>query len=260
MSKRDVRQELGLHAGKSTPADGEALEALSAAFEQSPLSIAQRFQAFPRHVRRQDLARFLARYELFKLCQACHGNVVECGVFTGGGVMAWAHFSAILEPYNHTRRIIGFDTFSGFPAPGPKDTTTGRSEFLKEGALEAHASIQQEIEQLAAIHDRNRPLGHIPKVELVAGDACETIPKYVVEHPHAVFSLLYLDFDLYEPTKTVLEHLWPRVVAGGIVAFDQVNCAEFPGETTALVEVLGLEKVALRRFAFDPYISYFVKQ
>lgn len=260
MSKRDVRQELGLHAAKSTTADRDTLEALSTAFEQSPLSVAQRFQAFPRHIRRQDLARFLARYELFKLCQTCHGNVVECGVFTGGGVMAWAHFSAILEPYNHTRRIIGFDTFTGFPKPSPQDTQTGDSEHLRSGAFDTHAGIQEEIEQLAQIHDRNRPLGHIPKVELVAGDARETIPKYVAEHPHSLLSLIYLDFDLYEPTKIALEHLWPRVVAGGVVAFDQLNCAEFPGETTALLEVIGLEKVALRRFAFDPYISYFVKQ
>jgi hypothetical protein len=116
-----------------------------------------------------------------------------------------------------------------------------------------------ELQQLTAIHDRNRPLGHIPKVEFVAGDAGQTIQRYIEEHQHLLISLLYLDFDLYEPTKTALQCLYPRVVKGGIVAFDELNCAEFPGETIALMETLNLAQVNLRRFQLDPYISYFVK-
>jgi hypothetical protein len=131
--------------------------------------------------------------------------------------------------------------------------------YLRAGALQTDAKCREEIEYLIALHDRNRPLGHIPKVELVAGDACETIPRYVVEHPHLLVSLLYLDFDLYEPTKVALEQLYPRVVKGGIVAFDELNSPEFPGETIALLEVLDLAQAELRRLPFDPYISYFVK-
>lgn len=73
-----------------------------------------------------------------------------------------------------------------------------------------------------------------------------------------MISLLYLDFDIYEPTKVAIEYLYPRVVKGGIIAFDELNCAEFPGETTALLE--SLEMVKLCRFPYDPYISYFVKE
>jgi len=173
--------------------------------------------------------------------------------------MAWAHFSAILEPYNHTRRVIGFDTFGGFPQPHEKDLAHGTSEHLHPGAFQVSHTIKEEIEHLAALHDANRPLGHIPKVELVQGDACETIPRYVQEHPHVLISLLYLDFDLYAPTKAALEHLYPRIPKGGIIAFDELNCAEFPGETVALLETLALADVELRRFPYDPYISYFVK-
>lgn len=70
---------------------------------------------------------------------------------------------------------------------------------------------------------------------------------------------MYLDFDIYEPTKVALAKLWPRVVKGGIVAFDELNCAEFPGETLAFLESIDLAQVELRRFPFEPYISYFVK-
>jgi len=173
--------------------------------------------------------------------------------------MAWAHFSAILEPYNHTRRVIGFDTFSGFPEVSEKDVQRGSSEHLHPGAFQVPDNILEEIQYLISIHDRNRPLGHIPKVELVVGDAGETIPKYIEDHPHLLVSLLYLDFDLYEPTKAALEHFYPRVVKGGIIAFDELNCPEFPGETIALLETLGIPQAELCRFPFDPYISYFVK-
>ncbi len=259
MSNTDVRQQLGLHAAKNTPQEKAVMDELYAAFERSGLPLAQRLHAFARHVRRQDIARFLAKYELFKLNLGCAGSVVECGVFTGGGIMAWTHFSSILEPYNHSRRVIGFDTFAGFPDIHDKDARQGSSEHLKPKAFETHASIQAEIEELVAIHDRNRPVGHVPKVELVAGDARQTIPGYIKSHPHLLVSLLYLDFDLYEPTRVTLESLLPRVVGGGIVAFDELNCADFPGETTALLETVGLTGVRLQRFAFEPYISYFVK-
>ena len=94
---------------------------------------------------------------------------------------------------------------------------------------------------------------------MVAGDACKTIPDYVMQHPSLLISLLYLDFDIYAPTKAALDALLPRVVKGGVVAFDELNCVEFAGETTALLETLQLDKVELRRFPIDPYISYFIK-
>ena len=42
-------------------------------------------------------------------------------------------------------------------------------------------------------------------MELVKGDASETIHRYIEANPHTVVSLLYLDFDLYSPTKVALE-------------------------------------------------------
>ena len=235
------------------------MDQLCAAFENSRVPLAQKLQTFPRHVRRQDVARFLVKHELFKLSLPANGSVVECGVFAGGGLMSWVHFSAIHEPYNHTRRVIGFDTFSGFPSVHKKDQVVDASEHTRKGAFQTHDSIVDELKEMVSIHDRNRPIGHIPKVELVPGDACKTIPSFVESHPHLLISLLYLDFDLYAPTKVALEKLYPRVVKGGVIAFDELNCAEFAGETTALLESFNLREVELKRFPFDPYISYFVK-
>lgn len=252
-------ENLGHHAAKYAPGERRVLDDLCAAFEESPVTLAQRLQTFPRHVRRQDIARFLVKHELFKLSAGANGSIVECGVFAGGGLFGWMHFSAIYEPYNHSRRIIGFDTFSGFPGVHEKDLTAGRSEHTRTGAFQSTSTIVQELQSLAAIHDANRPLGHIPKIEVVVGDACETVPAYVAQHPSLLISLLYLDFDLYAPTRAALEALMPRVVKGGVVAFDELNCAEFAGETTALLETMSVQGIELRRFPIDPYISYFVR-
>jgi len=252
-------QQMGQNVAKHTREEGDVVTALSEAFSGSPLPLSHRLGSFARHVRRQDIARFVTKYELFKLSMPANGSVVECGVFAGAGLMSWYHFSSILEPYNHTRRIIGFDTFEGFPGLDSNDTSQGSSDHLYVGALQTHDSIMDELNHLISIHDRNRPLGHVPKIELVKGNAIESMPRYVDEHPHLLISLIYLDFDLYEPTKVALGTLYPRVVKGGIVAFDELNCPDFPGETTALIETVDLKNVELRRFPQDPYISYFVK-
>ena len=251
--------QLGHHSDMHSPAEENVVSALCEAFENSAVPLAQRLETFPRHVRRQDLARFLVRYEIFKLNLEAHGSVVECGVFAGGGLMTWSQCSSVLEPYNHTRRVIGFDTFSGFPRTHEKDTYSGTSEYLYNGAFDTSTEMVQELNHLASIHDRNRPLGHIPKVELVQGDSCETIPLYLEQNPHLLISLLYLDFDLYEPTRAALQHFLPRVVRGGVVAFDELNSRHFPGETAAFLEAAATTSGSLRRFPYDPYISYFVK-
>ncbi len=248
------------HSDKHTKTEKTFIAELCEAFEKSKLPVAARLQNFPRHVRRQDLSRFLTKWELFKLNLPVHGSVVECGVFAGGGLLSWMQFSAILEPYNHQRRVIGFDTFSGFPKLSPEDTRFGSSEHLKDGGLETNEEIVGELKNLISLHDKNRPIGHIQKTELVVGDASKTMPKYIEEHPHLLISLLYLDFDIYEPTKAALKTLLPRVAKGGIVAFDELNCPEFPGETSALIESLDLSKVKLQRLPYDPYISYFIKE
>src|ERR1700679_375554 len=170
-SSRPSLSQLGHHVRMHLPKEESVVQDLCDAFENASVPLAQRLETFARHVRRQDLARFLVRYEIFKLNLGVHGSVVECGVFAGGGLMTWAQCSSVLEPYNHTRRVIGFDTFSGFPNTHEKDSS-GTSEYLHQGAFDTSTDIVQELNHLAAIHDRNRPLGHIPKIELVQGDSC----------------------------------------------------------------------------------------
>ena len=240
-----------------SPADLEHLRLAAEVFGAASEPIPDRIDAFPKFASRRAIAKFLARNEIYKRMLGVNGSIVECGVLHGAGLFTFAQLSAIYEPYNHTRRIVGFDTFAGVAAVHAADTTSGSSSHLKSGALAG--STEAELRRAIALFDANRPLGHIPKIELVAGDLRETAAKYVAANPHLVVSLLYLDVDLYEPTKAALEAFLPRMPKGGIVAFDELNAQTFPGETTAALEVLGFSETRLERFTFDPYISYCVR-
>ena len=226
---------------------------LDALFEGSPCPTSDKLRNFPKYVRRQDIARFLCRYEIFKRQLHIKGSIVECGVHHGGGAMTWAHISAILEPYNYHRRIIGIDTFEGFPAVASQD---GRAENARAGAFRENYDIHAELSRAIAEFDANRFISQKQKVELVKGDARQSIPQYVAEHPHLLVSLLYLDFDIYEPTVTALQHLLPRVPKGGVIAFDEVNNPDWPGETRALLEMLDLQHHKLECLEFEPNISF----
>ena len=74
-----------------------------------------------------------------------------------------------------------------------------------------------------------------------------------------IIALLYIDFDIYEPTAVALEHLYSLVPKGGIVVFDELNDGRWAGETKALKEFLNIEEINLKRFPFDPLPAYFIK-
>jgi hypothetical protein len=211
-----------------------------------------KLENFPKYVRRQHLKRFLAMYEIFKLVLPVKGSVVECGVFRGFGVSSWAKLSTMLEPENLTRRIYAFDTFAGFPNVSKQDATFV-TDVVKGGLA---ADSYEELRQLFEIYDQDRFLGHVDKVHLVKGDVAETVPAFVAEHPHLLVSLLFLDMDLFEPTKAALEAFLPRMPKGAVVAFDELDNPMWPGETLALLETVGVGKLQLRRLEWDPYISY----
>lgn len=99
-------------------------------FQSSYGSIADKIDSFSKFASRQAIAKFLARYEIFKKIINVNGSIVECGVLHGGGLLTFAKLSSIFEPANHVRKIIGFDTFEGFTSISEKDTVGGTSLLI----------------------------------------------------------------------------------------------------------------------------------
>jgi hypothetical protein len=244
--------KVGAEGGLRTGHEHEATAAYARLFAASPDPLELKLAHFAKYVRRQDMTRLLSRYEIFKRILRVKGSIVECGVYRGGGLMSWANFSAILEPNNLTRRIYGFDSFAGFPQVSEHDATTTRTTISGELSADCFGELQHLIDAF----DQNRFLGHLPKVELVRGDAAETIPAFIKSKPHLVISLLFLDFDLYEPTKISLEFFLPRMPKGAIIAFDELDNPAWPGETLALLHQREIGTLRLERLDFDPYIGF----
>ncbi len=225
---------------------------LVAIFEKSSSDIGSRLEEFPRYIRRQRATRFLALYELFKLALPIKGSIVECGVHNGFGLFSWLHFSSILEPNNLMRKIYGFDTFDGFTGLSPKDQSAQYTP--KDGDLRAHSF--EELSLLTGIHDDNRFLGHVEKISLIKGDIRTTAPKFAEDNRHLLVSLLFLDLDIYEPTKKALETFVPLMPKGAIIAFDELDNPIWPGETQAMLEYFAKRPIEIQRLDFDPYIGF----
>ncbi|MBN1526358.1 MAG: class I SAM-dependent methyltransferase [Candidatus Omnitrophica bacterium] len=240
--------------GFRTGAERLVGKSIEKVFNSSPDTIETKLDNFTKYIRRQRLTRLLALYEIFKRVIPIKGSIVECGVYRGFSLMAWAQMSAVMEPNNLTRRIYGFDTFEGFAGASAEDSNRLRKTSMGELKSDSY----EELKQLIKIYDSNRFLGHVNKIQLIKGDVTKTIPEFINKNRHLVVSLLFLDMDLYNPTKAAIEAFYPRMPKGAIIAFDELDNPIWPGETAALLETLKINKLKVERIEFDPYIGFAV--
>lgn len=220
-------------------------------------SYAEKARSLMRFMCRQDLAKLCTYVDIFNLTSGVTGSIVECGVFFGNSLMTWANLSAAFEPYNYPCKIIGFDTFAGYPGVSEKDMN-GAVESGQKQAGGYFADSYEDLKRAIAIYDADRPLSQIPRVELVKGDVCETTKRYVEDNPGLIVRVLSLTMNLYEPTKAALEAFLPRVPKGGVVVIDALNSNMYPGTTLALIEEMGLRAAGLTTSPHFPNISFMV--
>lgn len=215
----------------------------------SQLTSQQAVEYFSVFTRRVTFAKTLAQIELFKKAVTIPGSIVELGVFKGLSFMLFLKLADIYCHGDTLKRVIGFDTWSGFVDLHENDGTPSPSRdkviggFSAEGFYEI-LSKAIEIEQL------DSQLPRFKRAELVKGDCRLTIPEYCEQNPGLRISLLHLDLDLYEPTLIALEHLYPRVVPGGIVILDEYGMEGFPGETKAVEDYFGSSLPVIQKFPF----------
>lgn len=204
-------------------------------------------------LKRQTLSRILYYAHLYEKIVGIPGVICEFGVQWGGTLAQLINLRGMYEPFNHSRKIFGFDTFEGFSAVDAKD-----SKLSKVGDYATSQNYEKTLEELLSLHESFSPISHIKKFELIKGDASATIDGWLANNPHAIVSMAIFDMDVYKPTRDVLEKIIPRLTRGSLLVFDELNCPFFPGETRALDEVLGINKLSLRRFPHQPFCSWAV--
>jgi hypothetical protein len=224
-------------------------------FQNSPIPKAETLSNLGLFLNRQTLSRILFMHELYQKIINVNGVIMEFGVRWGQNLALFESFRGIYEPFNYTRKIIGFDTFEGFPSVHEKD---GGSEIIQVGAYSVTKGYEDYLSDVLQYHEQESPIPHIKKYDLIKGDATVTVPNYLIQHPETIIAFAYFDFDIYEPTKVCLEAIKPHITKGTVIAFDELNHPDYPGETLAVKEALGINNYKIIRTPLTPYISYLV--
>ena len=222
-------------------------------FKQSPIPESEVTSNLGLFLTRQTLSRILFLHDLYTMILNVHGVVMEFGTRWGQNLALFGSCRGIYEPYNYSRKIIGFDTFSGFPKISDKDSTV-----LAKGDYGVSEDYESYLDRVLSNHEQQSPLSHIRKHELVKGDLPATLSAYLENHRETIVALAYFDLDIYEPTKSCLEIIKNYLPKGAVVAFDELNHPAFPGETVALQESIGIANCRLIRSPLNPTIAYFV--
>lgn len=226
-------------------------------FDRSSGSFTEKAHAAARFVPRQSLSYLLARAEIYKRIVSLHGSVLDFGIHRGASFFTWLQLNAIYEPFNHNRKFIGFDSFLGFSALGPQDRGGEAIALKRAGGMEFPGG-RQEIQRGIELHDMNRPLGHVKNALIVESEATEGLRSYLDQHPETIVALANFGLGLYQPTLDLLALLKPRLQKGSVLAFEELNQANWPGETRALYEVFSPREIRLQREPSCPHLSFMV--
>jgi hypothetical protein len=157
-----------------------------------------------------NATRYISRNQI-------EGDFVECGVWRGGSMMAVAY--SLEKSGERERDLYLFDTFEGMSTPTNQDVTHSNIDaltLLEESSKDDSKSIWC-YSSLDEVKTNIESTEYNPqKIHLIKGKVEETIPHCIPEK----IALLRLDTDWYESTRHELQHLFPRLVSGGVLIID----------------------------------------
>jgi len=147
--------------------------------------------------------------------QRIPGDIVECGVWRGGSMMAVA--LALLARGDTSRHLYLYDTYEGMSEPTAEDRShTGESAQAQLARTERGQGVWCE----AGLNDVQANLWSTgyprQQIHFVQGKVEDSIPATMPES----IALLRLDTDWYESTKHELVHLYPRLQRNGLLVID----------------------------------------
>lgn len=180
--------------------------------------------------------KLISHYELYRKILDLPGDIWELGVFKGASLVRLATFRNLLEN-DHSRKIVGFDSFGKFPRADL--TVPSDLEFITK--FEESAGDGLNKEQVQQVLKRKK----FDNIFLQQGNVFETIPRYLAENPATRIAFLHLDMDVREPTVFALESLYDRIVPNGLIVLDDYNSVA--GETDAVDEFVSKKNLAIKK-------------
>jgi hypothetical protein len=241
--------------GHGGPGQGERRARLARMLRESPIPDGELLLNTGLYLVPQTLSRILFMDFLYRKILEVQGVAFDFGARWGQNSSLFIAMRSVYEPYNRLRKVVTFDTFAGFPDVSTED---GDGGMMAPSSYAVTEGYEEYLAALLAIQEAEAPLEHIKKHEIVKGDATVEIGPYLERNPETIVALAYFDFDLYKPTKDVLLAIRDRLTKGSVLGFDELNDHETPGETRAVMEVLGLGNYAVKRFPYNSRTSYLV--
>ncbi len=173
-----------------------------------------------------QLARFLILADLLRSTLTVPGHIGEFGVHHGRTLFLLARVLHIYQA-NSLKTVYGFDAFEGLQTFSPEDGDA--AERFRGDYTGSLAVLRQHLPLLGQYDSR---------VEIVSGDICETLPALHQRDPSISWSFVFLDVDLYAPTRVILQEVHERIMPGGVIVCDEWGYPEWPGESLAVREFL----------------------
>ncbi len=253
--------------GRFVPKGGQGIKAddrhlllrneLLQLFKDRPMTDEELLTNWGLYARSSVLATMLFRVEVYQKILSIPGNIFIFGLWWGQDAVLFENIRAILEPYNLNRKIIGFDTFTGYPREdiGKNDK---ESEVISEGVYGVTENYEDYLKKLSTYHLNENTLYKPNAMEFVKGDVMDTIPRYFEAHPENITALAYFDMALYEPTKVCLEYILKTCVKGSVIVFDELNRQEYPGETLALKQLIDLNHAHIEKSSVLPDRTFLI--
>lgn len=226
-----------------------------------PHSLLHTLTHWPVYARRNSLQRFLAHYELYKMAAHLPGSIVELGVSRGSSLMTWHKLIEIFNATDTFRRVYGFDSFEGLTDFCEEDGDLESGNAGKRHGGWSAARQEEELFDLVRLANSDSILAR-ERTQLIKGRVQDSLPGFLEANPGLRICILHLDMDIYEPTLFALEHLYDRVVPGGVVILDEYGIPPWEGEARAVEDFFGKDKLPdIRKLDFCQYVGgYFIKK
>ena len=163
-----------------------------------------------------------ALFSLARQAAQLPGEFWECGVHQGGSAVLLAEVLRRHRPDGQPPCLRLFDTFTGMPPIDP-------DHDLYYPKRDERAA--EELDSLVAVRERLAPYSDVG-IEFHPG----LLPETFAGQESARIALAHIDMDLYRSIQGACEFLYPRLVPGGVLVFDDYGYPSCPGARRAVDE------------------------
>jgi hypothetical protein len=234
---------------------------LEALVNQYGIPLSEVLINYPAFVRRRELTRLLADYDLFRMIVDLPGSIAELGVYLGAGIFTWAKLLETFAPGDRARLVYGFESTEGYRALASQD---GNPQPWIDNVTGMKTVSGDFLDRMVRLTNLDNLIPGAERVRITKGDIMDTVPEFVRTAQGVRLSLLYFDVNLYEPTLMGLRMLYPLLIPGGILAFNGYGSPPWQGETVAIetyFKELGVKQPVLRKFSYSIHPSgYLIKE